>query len=107
MWWFAEGDALDDATREKLEESAGVDFGDVRIHRQSELARAMSAEAFTSGRDVYFAPGRYGESLLEHELTHVVQQSRGGPRADARHEREAEGGRAVTGAKAGAVQRQP
>ena len=44
----------------------------------------MSARAFTTGADVYFAEGEHrpgtaaGDELLAHELTHVVQQ-RGAP----------------------------
>jgi hypothetical protein len=44
----------------------------------------VSARAFTTGRDVFFARSQYrpgtaaGERLLAHELTHVVQQ-RGAP----------------------------
>ena len=43
----------------------------------------MSAHAYTVGRDIVFAPGRYapatddGRHFLAHELTHVVQQSAG------------------------------
>uniref|UniRef100_UPI0022EAD86A eCIS core domain-containing protein n=1 Tax=Falsiroseomonas oryzae TaxID=2766473 RepID=UPI0022EAD86A len=43
------------------------------------------ARAFTLGRDIVFAPGRYapetaaGRSLLAHELAHVVQQGGGAP----------------------------
>lgn len=64
----------------------GHDFGQVRIHTDGEAARMakeLSAEAFTTGNDVYFAAGRYapetpgGLRLLTHELTHVVQQSGG------------------------------
>ena len=48
------------------------------------LARAVSARAFTTGPDIFFARGEYrpatttGDALLAHELTHVVQQ-RGSP----------------------------
>ncbi|MGH7391045.1 MAG: eCIS core domain-containing protein [Candidatus Rokuibacteriota bacterium] len=77
------GDALDRPTRERFEASIGHDLGDVRIHRDgaaAAAARSVSALAFTVGRDVVFAPGRYapgtrdGDRLLAHELTHVVQQ---------------------------------
>ncbi|HEX7958772.1 MAG TPA: DUF4157 domain-containing protein, partial [Terriglobales bacterium] len=43
-------------------------------------ANALSADAFTSGRDIYFAQGKYspgseqGQHLIAHELTHTVQQ---------------------------------
>ena len=50
------------------------------------LARAVSARAFTVGRDIFFGAGEYapgrqsGRELLTHELVHVVQQ-RGAPAA--------------------------
>ena len=46
-------------------------------------ADALAAEAFTSGRDMYFGAGRFqpetpsGQRLLAHELAHVVQQAAG------------------------------
>ena len=45
-----------------------------------QLARSVSARAFTTGSDVYFAKGEHqpgssgGDQLLTHELAHVVQQ---------------------------------
>ena len=48
------------------------------------LDRAVSARAFATGTDVYFAQDQYqpnttdGDRLIAHELTHVVQQ-RGAP----------------------------
>lgn len=48
------------------------------------LSKSVSARAFTTGNDVYFARGEYspgteqGNRLLAHELSHVVQQ-RGAP----------------------------
>jgi hypothetical protein len=78
------GNLLPPATREFFESRLGHDFGDVRVHsdaRAGDSARAVSALAYTVGRDVVFAPGRYspttstGLELLAHELTHVVQQS--------------------------------
>jgi hypothetical protein len=59
------------------------DFSNVRVHddaRAAQSANAVSAEAFTVGKDVVFAEGRYapthtaGRTLLAHELAHVVQQ---------------------------------
>jgi hypothetical protein len=46
----------------------------------AEMAKALSARAFTTGRDVVFGAGQYapetdaGKRLLAHELTHVVHQ---------------------------------
>ena len=48
------------------------------------LDRAVSARAFTTGSDIYFAHGEYrpgtpdGDELIAHEVAHVVQQ-RGAP----------------------------
>ena len=65
----------------------GDSLDDVRVHtddRAEALASSVSARAFTTGTDVYFAKGEYspgssdGQQLLAHELTHVVQQ-RGAP----------------------------
>ncbi len=61
----------------------GDSFGDVRIHHDEHAAalnRAVSARAFTVGRDIFFGAGEYrpgtsgGRELLTHELAHVVQQ---------------------------------
>jgi len=58
----------------------------VRIHADANAARlaaGLAAQAFTRGRDIYFAAGQYapetdaGQRLLRHELGHVVQQARG------------------------------
>lgn len=65
----------------------GQDFSGVRVHTDNGAARAaagISAQAFTAGRSIHFAAGRFrpgtpaGDRLLAHELTHVVQQSGGG-----------------------------
>ncbi|HMC31018.1 MAG TPA: DUF4157 domain-containing protein, partial [Candidatus Angelobacter sp.] len=69
-----------------MEDRFGQSFNDVRIHSDgaaAEAARNIHAHAFTTGRDIYFGQGRYephsitGQSLLAHELTHVLQQRRG------------------------------
>jgi len=79
------GNPLPFAPRAFMEERFGVDFSPVRIHADSEaarMARALNAEAFTYGRDIYFGEGRYrpetteGKKLLAHELTHVVQEGK-------------------------------
>jgi hypothetical protein len=79
------GAALDFALRERLRVPLKFDPGLARLHRGpsvSEAARVLRAEAFTIGRDVFFAEGRYdpatraGYALLAHELTHVGQQAR-------------------------------
>lgn len=81
------GHTLDPDARERLTPHVGDHLSDVRVHTDTTadaLARSVSARAFTTGSDVYFAAGEYrpgtreGDSLLAHELTHVAQQ-RGAP----------------------------
>jgi hypothetical protein len=78
------GQPLDGETRGFFEPRFGHDFSKVRIHtdaKAAESAQAVSALAYTVGRDVVFGAGQYapatsqGRELLGHELTHVVQQS--------------------------------
>jgi hypothetical protein len=77
------GQKLDDSTREKVGDGLGDSLSDVRVHTDdhaASLAQSVSARAFTTGSDVYFAKGEHnpgssdGQQLLAHELTHVVQQ---------------------------------
>jgi Domain of unknown function (DUF4157) len=85
------GHELDGEARTNLEGAMGDDFSDVRIHEDSdahELSTAVSAEAFTTGSDVFFQSGKYdpsssaGQKLLAHELTHVSQQRGATPTSD-------------------------
>ena len=75
------GSPLQGQSRSFMEERFGADFRDVRVHTGPSAARA--ADAFTTGRDIYFARGRFephtvaGQKLLAHELTHVLQQRAG------------------------------
>ncbi|HWK25275.1 MAG TPA: DUF4157 domain-containing protein [Solirubrobacter sp.] len=80
------GAPLDPGVRERMEPALG-DLSDVRVHTGStahELNHAVSARAFATGSDVYFAPDQFkpntadGDRLIAHELAHVVQQ-RGAP----------------------------
>jgi hypothetical protein len=80
------GSSLDSGVQERLAPSLG-DLSDVRVHTDStadSLNRSVSARAFATGTDVYFAKGEYnpgssdGDHLIAHELAHVVQQ-RGAP----------------------------
>jgi hypothetical protein len=80
------GRPLDVGSRSFMEPRFGRDFSDVRIHTDAaaaDAARVLNAEAFTVGRDIHFAEGRYrpdtspGRRLLAHELTHTVQQEGG------------------------------
>ncbi len=80
------GSPLDPASRGFFEPRFGHDFSNVRVHDGPEAATAAAgirARAFTFGQDVVFGAGEHnpasdsGKRLLAHELTHVVQQSRG------------------------------
>lgn len=84
------GSALEPGVQQQMENHMGADFSNVRIHTNAEsdsLNREMSAKAFTTGSDVFFAGGQYnpgsseGQHLIAHELTHVVQQNSGIQRA--------------------------
>ncbi len=77
------GRSLDGATKDRFEAGLGADLSNVKIHADGQsdtLCRSLSAEAFTTGSDVFFSSGAYqpgtkpGDRLLAHELTHVVQQ---------------------------------
>ena len=81
------GGTLDELARGRFGHALGDSFADVRVHTDAAadaLTRSVSARAFTTGADLYFARGEYrpgsseGDRLLAHELTHVVQQ-RGAP----------------------------
>jgi hypothetical protein len=76
------GASLDPGVAGKLSGDLG-DLSDVRVHTDDtadRLNRSVSARAFATGTDVYFAKGEYspgsadGDRLIAHELAHVVQQ---------------------------------
>lgn len=78
--------ALPSGVRELMERRLGSSLADVRVHADNaagQRALDLSAQAYATGRDIYFAPGHYqpqtphGLGLLAHELTHVVQQRNG------------------------------
>jgi hypothetical protein len=82
------GQPLGEATRHRLERTFDADFSTVRVHTDSEagrLSRALGANAFATGRDIFFDHGAYqpdnfrGQKLLAHELVHVVQQRGAAP----------------------------
>lgn len=77
------GQLLPKSTRDLFEQRFGSDFGQVRVHANTEsdtLNRKLDARAFTVGQDIFFRQGAYehssssGRELLAHELAHVVQQ---------------------------------
>ena len=76
------GASLDPGVASRLGDDLG-DLSDVRVHTDDtadKLNHAVSARAFATGTDVYFARGEYnpgsadGDRLIAHELAHVVQQ---------------------------------
>jgi hypothetical protein len=78
------GQPLDAATRAFFEPRFGYDFGQVKVHNDvaaASSAQAVGAHAYTVGHNIVFgtrqyAPGStWGQRLLAHELTHVVQHS--------------------------------
>jgi hypothetical protein len=80
------GRSLPTSVRAPMEQAMGVNFGGVKVHTDTgadELNRTIQARAFTTGQDIFFRRGEYapgsqsGQSLLAHELTHVVQQNQG------------------------------
>jgi hypothetical protein len=78
------GQPLDEQTRSLMEPRFGHDFSQVRVHTDglaAESAKAVNAVAYTVENNIVFGAGRYGprtrvgQTLLLHELTHVVQQA--------------------------------
>jgi len=81
------GSPLSPDVRGEMEARLGHDFGEVRVHTDSqahESAKAVNAHAYTVGSNVVFQRDKYdpssdeGKTMLAHELTHVAQQ-RSGP----------------------------
>ena len=81
------GSPLPKELRGEMEQRFGEDFSSVRMHtdaRAAQSAEDLSAKAYTYGNNIVFNEGRFvpetteGKRLLAHELTHVVQQRRGG-----------------------------
>jgi hypothetical protein len=80
------GHSLDAATQTSMETRFGHDFSAVRVHTDStaaESAKSVNALAYTIGNDIAFGEGEYrpgtliGDSLIAHELAHVLQQNSG------------------------------
>ncbi|WP_295721203.1 DUF4157 domain-containing protein [Mucilaginibacter sp.] len=77
------GNTMDEGTKSFMESRFGTEFSDVKIHTGAEsgqLSKALNAQAFTVGKDIYFNQDKYnpgtksGKRLLAHELTHTIQQ---------------------------------
>lgn len=82
------GHGLDDGMAAKAGATMGQDFSGVKIHTDSQadqLSHQLGAKAFTTGNDIFFRAGEYnpassdGQTLIAHELTHVVQQGASAP----------------------------
>ncbi len=81
------GQPLPMELRREMEHEFGFSLAGIRIHTDAvaaQAARALDAEAFTLGENIFFAEGKFtsdtpsGRKLLAHELTHVTQALRGG-----------------------------
>ena len=79
------GSPLRADTRQQLESRFRRNLSGVRVHNDrnaNESARVLGADAYTYGSHIAFARGRYaphsapGQSLLAHEIAHVLQQGR-------------------------------
>ncbi len=77
------GKPLDLALRKNMEQRFDHDFSQVRVHTggaAEQSARDVNAQAYTVENDIVFGAGRfapqslYGQKLIAHELTHVIQQ---------------------------------
>ncbi len=73
---------LPNAMRAKMENAFGADLSAVKLYESQAVADA-GAKAITQGSEIAFAPGLLdftsfgGQSLLGHEISHVVSQARG------------------------------
>ncbi|CAH1386990.1 hypothetical protein NTGM5_440015 [Candidatus Nitrotoga sp. M5] len=82
------GQPLPDDVRRGMEAQLGHNFADVHVHtdeRADASAEAVAANAYTVGRHIVFAAGRFdpwsaqGRRLLTHELTHAASHPLGAP----------------------------
>lgn len=97
------GAPLAPAARRRLDAHLGHHFSALRVHTgdfAARTARALDANAFTVGRDVFFSAGTYapdepaGYARLAHEAAHTLQQ-RSSTTTVAQDRLEAEADRAV------------
>jgi Domain of unknown function (DUF4157) len=79
-----QGQPLAPSIRQPMENAFGTDFSQVKIHTDTpadQMNRSIQAQAFTTGQDIFMRANAYqpqttpGQTLLAHELTHVVQQN--------------------------------
>ncbi|WP_186812635.1 eCIS core domain-containing protein [Cellulomonas composti] len=83
------GAALPTQVRRRMETAFGTGLGHVRVHdgpQAAALSSSMSAQAFTTGSDIFFGAGIYtpdspdGDRVLAHEIAHVVTEGSPGVR---------------------------
>lgn len=70
--------------KSQMEQSFNRDFSGVRVYTGDTAAQAnksLGANAYAMGNQIAFKNPNPSPSLVAHELTHVVQQSSGGPAA--------------------------
>lgn len=73
--------ALPPTVMHHLETKFGADLKDVKVY-ENHAPTLIGAKAFTSGNDIFIAPGSFnvsaeGQQLLGHEAAHVIQQMNG------------------------------
>ena len=77
------GRPLEGGVRRRMESAFSQSFSGVRIHDDDGAARlssAVSATAFTTGKDIFFGRNQYapgsasGDRVLAHELAHTLQR---------------------------------
>lgn len=71
------GNTIELPYRQEMERRFGMSFADVRVHVDNTAASSVGARAYTMGRDIVFATPTPDRELVQHELTHVVQQRQG------------------------------
>ncbi len=80
------GQPLPKAVRDFFEPRFRCDFSQVRVHNNASAintAQMLNSRAYTIRSDIMFGTGQYapgtkaGDTLLAHELAHVIQQDRG------------------------------
>ena len=83
------GSTIPNPMRHLMEAAFGKDLGHVKVHSDANAVRMSSllgAKAFSHGSHIVFGAGEYnpahpeGMKLLQHELTHVMQQQ--GPKGE-------------------------
>lgn len=76
------GSPLEDSTRRAMQARLGADLSGIRVHHDEAAAAsadALGTRAFTDGAHIAFGRGQYrpaqpsGQSLLAHELSHMVE----------------------------------